>query len=75
MYFNSNWWYSLNTYSTEGEILENCEMFGCHQIVYNKLSIGPGTNVAVCEHHYIEFMKALAPEYPNQYEDENVHTN
>ena len=47
-------------------------MFGCHQIVYNKLSIGPGTNVAVCEYHYIEFMKALAPEYPNQYEDEKT---
>lgn len=47
-----------------------CEMFGCEQEIYNRISIGPGTNIAVCKEHYIEFRKALAPEDPNQYEEE-----
>ena len=45
-------------------------MFGCEQEIYNRISIGPGTNIAVCKEHYIEFRKALAPEDPNQYEEE-----
>lgn len=54
------------------EPIKSCEMFGCNQEVYNRLSIGPGTSIAVCKEHYIEFMKALLPEYPNQYEEDIV---
>jgi len=37
-------------------------MFGCSQKVHNRISIGPGTNIAVCEGHYIDFKKELSPE-------------
>jgi len=46
-----------------------CEVFGCSQEIYNRISIGPGTNIAVCQEHYTEFQKALLPEYPNQHEE------
>ena len=47
-------------------------MFHCLSEAYTSMSIGPGTNVSVCEEHYTEFRRALAPEDPNQYEDEKT---
>lgn len=47
--------------------MNNCDMFGCSQEIYNRITIGPGTNIGVCKDHYIELMKTLLPEDPAQY--------
>jgi hypothetical protein len=52
-----------------------CEIFGCQEKVYNRLSIGPGTSTALCEKHFTEFKKELMPEYPKQGGEDMVKLN
>ena len=39
-----------------------CEVLECQNTVYQRLSIGPGTSIALCEEHFITFKKELMVE-------------
>ena len=49
-----------------------CELFGCPNITYRSLSIGPGTSSTLCKEHFTEFKRELMPEYPKQGEGEGM---
>jgi len=36
---------------------QKCSFFGCAEVYYNSVSIGPGTYVSLCKFHYEEEIK------------------
>ena len=36
---------------------QKCSFFGCTELYYNSISMGPGTYISLCQVHYIEEIK------------------
>ena len=50
----------------------NCSMFGCSEVYYNSITMGPGTYVGLCQAHFTEEIreeKSMVSVTPKEYLD------